>query len=167
MARDATARQYDVDADAVKLDVKTGLITFQAKKGRLVDLDKLHESIWATRLGVGTGMALNWIDVTAVGEVVVEKERIVLKVKGSWQLFVLKAGDKADDKKVFGKLRDEAKAGKKSTSVFGRVEGWKGHFPPFLKTLPKKPRVIVVKKVEAVKVAKPAKKEEGKAAKQR
>ena len=31
MARDATARQYDVDADGVKLDLKTGQITFQAK----------------------------------------------------------------------------------------------------------------------------------------
>ena len=39
MARDATARQYDVDADGVQLDVKKGEITFRAKKGRLVDLE--------------------------------------------------------------------------------------------------------------------------------
>jgi hypothetical protein len=76
VARDAIARQYDVDADAVRLDIAKGEVTFRAKKGRLVDLDKLHESIWATRLSVGTGMALNWIDVTAVGEVVVEKDRL-------------------------------------------------------------------------------------------
>jgi hypothetical protein len=157
VARDATARQYDVDADAVTLDVETGEITFRAKKGRLVDLDKLHESIRATRLGVGTGMAMNWIDVTAVGEVVVEKERLVLKVKGSDQSFVLKEGDK----KAFAKLRDAVKDGQKDVSVFGRVDGWKGHFPPFLKVVPKRPREILVKKFEAVKADKPAKKEGG------
>ena len=90
MARDATARQYDVDADAVRLDLSKGEITFRARKGRLVDLDKLHESIWATRLSGNTGMGLNWIDVTAVGEVADEKGRLVLKVKGSEQVFVLK-----------------------------------------------------------------------------
>jgi hypothetical protein len=147
VARDATARQYDVDADNVKLNIDKGEITFRAKKGRLVDLDKLHESIWATRLGVGTGMAMDWLDVTALGELVVEKDRIVLKVKGSDQLFVLKEGDK----KVFAKLREAGESKKKSVSVTGRVEDWKGHFPPFLKTLPKKPRVIVVKEFESVK----------------
>jgi hypothetical protein len=147
VARDATARQYDVDADRVKLDIAKGEITFRAKKGRLVDLDKLHESIWATRLSGGTGMALTWIDVTALGEIVVEKERIVLKVKGSKQFFVLKEGDK----KVFAKLREAAEGKKKSVSVSGRVEDWKGHFPPFLKTLPKNPRAIAVKDFELVK----------------
>jgi hypothetical protein len=149
VARDATARQYDVDADGVKLDIARGEVTFRAKKGRLVDLDKLHESIWATRLSGGTGMALNWIDVTAVGEVVVEEGRIVLKVKGSEQLFVLKESDK--DKKAFARLRDAAERGQKSVSVTGRLEEWTGHFPPFLKALPKKPRVIGVKEFEPVK----------------
>jgi hypothetical protein len=130
----------------VKLDIDKGEITFSAKKGRLVDLDKLHESIWATRLGVGTGMAMSWLDVTAVGEVVVEKDRVVMKVKGSDQTFVLKEGDK----KAFAKLK-EAAEGKKSFSVMGRVENWKGHFPPFLKTLPQKPRAILVKEFEPVK----------------
>src|SRR5262245_4802823 len=64
VARDAIARQYDVDADSVKLEIDKGLVTFGAKKGRLVDLDKLHESIWATRLSGKTGMSLDWIDVT-------------------------------------------------------------------------------------------------------
>jgi hypothetical protein len=149
VARDATARQYDVDADGVKLDIVKGEVSFRAKKGRLVDLDKLHESIWATRLSGGTGMALNWIDVTAVGEVVVEKERLVLKVKGSEQHFVLKESDK--DKKVFGRLREAAERGQQSVSVTGRLEEWAGHFPPFLKALPKKPRVIAVKEFEPAK----------------
>jgi len=153
VARDATARQYDVDADAVRLDMAKGEITFQAKKGRLVDLDKLHESIWATRLSGGTGMGMNWIDVTAVGEVVVEKENVVLKVKGSDKSFVLKAGDKMS----LTRLREAVERGQKSMSVTGRVEDWKGHFPPFLKTQPTKPRVILVKGFEPVKIEPPVK----------
>jgi hypothetical protein len=147
VARDATARQYDVDADAVKLDQKTGEITFQARKGRLVSLDKLHESIWATRLSGSTGMAMNWIDVTAVGQVVAEKDRIILKVKGSDDYFVLKEDPKTKigDQTAFAKLREALDRGKKFDSVTGRVEGWGGHFPKFLKELPPKPRVILVK----------------------
>ena len=153
MARDATARQFDVDADAVKLDLKKGEITFQAKKGRLIDLDKLHESIWATRLSGNTGMGTNWLDVTAVGEVVIEKERIILKVKGSDDYFVLKEDPKAKtgEKTVYVLLREAAEHGQKMSTVTGRVEGWTGHFPPFLKAPPKKPRVILVKEFEPEK----------------
>ena len=147
MARDATARQYDVDADAVRLDLSKGEITFRARKGRLVDLDKLHESIWATRLSGNTGMGLNWIDVTAVGEVAAEKDRLVLKVKGSDRLFVLKEdpGAKVGETTAYARLREAAERGQKEVSVTGRVEDWRGHFPPFLKSLPKKPRALLVK----------------------
>jgi hypothetical protein len=150
VARDATARQYDVDADSVRLDISVGEITFRAKKGRLVSLDKLHESIWATRLSGGTGMAMNWLDVTAVGVVVVEKGRTILKVAGSDDVFVLKEDSKArnGNKTAFARLGEAVEAGQKKVSVTGRVEGWQGHFPPFLKTLPKKPRVILVKAFE-------------------
>jgi hypothetical protein len=153
VARDATARQYDVDADGVKLDISKGEIAFQAKKGRLVDLDKLHESVWATRLSGGTGMALNWLDVTAVGEVLADKDGLVLKVRGSDESFVLKEDPKAKvgDKTAYALLREAVAAGQKLDSVFGRVEGWNGHWPPFLKTVPKKPRVILVKSFGPVK----------------
>ena len=153
MARDATARQYDVDADAVRLDLKKGEVTFRAKKGRLVSLDKLHESIWATRLSGNTGMAINWIDVTAVGTVIVEKDRIVLKVTGMDDVFVLQEDSRtaAVGKSPLSRLRAAAQGGQTQMSVTGRVDGWKGHFPPFLKTLPKKPRVILVKEFEVVK----------------
>jgi hypothetical protein len=153
VARDATARQYDVDADAVKLDVSRGEITFRARKGRLVDLDKLHESVWATRLSGGTGMALNWLDVTAVGEVTAEKDHLVLRVNGSKESFVLKEDPKAlrNNKTEYARLREAVEAGGKPLSVTGRVDGWKGHWPPFLKTLPKRPRVILVKGFEPVK----------------
>jgi hypothetical protein len=153
VARDATARQYDVDADAVRLDLNKGEVTFRAKKGRLVSLDKLHESIWATRLSGNTGMSINWLDVTAVGQVVVETDRIVLKVTGSDDIFVLEEDSKtrAAGRTPLARLRELAQGGQKQVSVTGRVDGWKGHFPPFLKTLPKKPRVILVKEFEPVK----------------
>ena len=155
MARDATARLYDVDADNIGLEIKSGTITFRAKKGRLVDLDKLHESIWATRLSGDTGMALNWIDVTAVGKVVVEKKRTVLKVKGSDATFVLKEapGAKAGKggKAPLARLREVLARGGRVVSVTGRLEGWEGHFPPFLNALPKKPRVILVKEFRTAK----------------
>ena len=80
MARDATARLYDVDEDKVTLSIPLGIITFEAKQGKLVALDKLHESIWATRLSGGTGMHLNWMEVTAQGEVMVEGKQTFLKV---------------------------------------------------------------------------------------
>jgi hypothetical protein len=154
VARDATARQYDVEADGVKLDQKTGEITFSAKKGRLVDLDKLHESIWATRLSGSTGMSVNWLDVTVVGTVVVEKERVVLKVKGSEDIFVLKGDQpraRKDEKTAYARLLAAVEKGAQPASVFGRVEGWEGHFPPFLKAPPKKPRTILVKDFEPMK----------------
>jgi hypothetical protein len=153
VARDAAARQFDVDADSVKLDLTKGEVTFRARKGRLIHLDKLHESIWATRLSGGTGMALNWIDVTAVGEVVMQKDRLILKVKGSDDYFVLKEDPKAKiaDKTFYDLLREAVERGDKPTSITGRVEGWQGHFPPFLKTLPVQPRVILVKDFEPMK----------------
>ena len=71
MARDATARLYDVDEDSVvfKKLQKTqkydqGTISFRSRKGKLIDLDKLHESIWATRLsgahGATGGATTTW-----------------------------------------------------------------------------------------------------------
>jgi hypothetical protein len=153
VARDATARQYDVDADRVQLDIRKGLITFQAKKGRLVDLDKLHESIWATRLSGGTGMALNWIDVTAVGRVAVEDGRTVLKVKGSDESFVLKEapGAAPGAETPFRQLCQALDRGEKVVSVTGRLDGWTGHFPPFLKAVPARPRGILVKEFQTAK----------------
>jgi hypothetical protein len=155
VARDAIARLYDVDADRVGLDIKTGTITFCAKKGRLVDLDKLHESIWATRLSGKTGMAMNWIDVTAVGEVILDQKEPSLKVTGTDQYFVLaddtKAKPKKGEKNPFARLREALDRGQTVVSVTGRVDGWGGHFPDFLRTLPKKPRVILVKDFQVAK----------------
>ena len=76
MAREATARLYDVDEDSVvfkKLNqtekYDQGVITFRARKGKLIDLDKLHESVWASRLAHGTRSGLVSLDVVVIGEV--------------------------------------------------------------------------------------------------
>jgi hypothetical protein len=155
VARDAIARQYDVDADAVVLDIAHGLITFRAKKGRLADLDQLHESIWATRLSGRTGMSLNWIDVTAVGRVVADKKGLRLQVTGSDRSFVLEDDPKgkpaAGKETPLDQLRQALARGEKVESVTGRVKGWSGHFPPFLKALPPSPRVILVKSFRTAK----------------
>jgi hypothetical protein len=152
VARDATARLYDVDADAVELDIKTGRITFRARKGRLVDLDKLHESIWATRLSGGTGMALNWIDVTATGDLARDQGKLLLRVPGTGQHFVLRDAPKPragpDGKTPLERLRQALDRGERAVSVTGRLEGWSGHFPAFLKALPPRPRVIQVQEFQ-------------------
>jgi hypothetical protein len=144
-----------VDADDVRLDTKKGEIAFRAKKGRLVDLDKLHESIWATRLSGNTGMSLRWIDVTAAGNLVLEQKQLQLRVTGSDQFFVLaedpEAKPQAGAPTAFSRLREALDRGEKVVSVTGRVEGWSGHFPGFLKDLPKKPRTLRVKEFQTAK----------------
>jgi hypothetical protein len=147
VARDAIARLYDVDADSLVLDHKASTITFRAKKGRLVDLDQIHESIWATRLSGGTGMHLRSLEVTAVGEVVLGKTEPVLKVPGVEQPFLLGValdGKGENGKLPFHRLQDAVARGDKVVSVTGRIENWSGHFPALLRTLPPKPRRILV-----------------------
>ena len=150
MARDATARLYDVDANLVVMDKQAGTITFQAKKGKLADLDKLHESIKATRLGDGTGMRLKWLEVTAVGEAIGADQEIRLKVTGSDGYFVLIDEDAARSKQL-ERLREALQRGEKRMRVTGRVDGWTGNLTQFSRKLPDKPRRIVVNRVEVVK----------------
>src|SRR5262245_60832567 len=105
------------------MDKKVGTIIFRAKKGKLVDLDKLHESVRATRLGDGTGMALQWLDVTVQGEVTADRE-IRLKVPGSEQYVLLGDGDKEGETIPFSRLKEALARGEKVASVTGRVDGW-------------------------------------------
>ena len=154
MARDATARLYDVDEDSVVYKKPNkrgkydhGTIRFLAKKGKLVDLDKLHESIWATRLSGGTRSGLIRLDVTAVGEVIVNEKSTVLNVKGSDRQFVLIDSEnptKEGAKTALRKLKESLERGEKVVSVTGRVEGWNGGWPSVLRKLPSKPRRIIV-----------------------
>ena len=154
MARDATARLYDVDDRSVvytKPDKRGkydhGMIAFKARKGKLVDLDKLHESVWATRLSRGTSSGLVRLDVTAVGKVFAEGDSIVLKMEGSKKTFVLIGNSKAKTGSAQQIAIQKAKAAISNgdqVSITGQIEGWSGRWPAMLSKRPKSPRRLVV-----------------------
>ena len=175
MARDATARLYDVHPGSVVLKKRDeqkkydhGTITFRARKGKLIDLDKLHESIWATRLSGGTRSGLVSLEVTAVGEVVVDGKNIIIRVAGSKSHFLLGKDPVLGKNPVEGhedeldKLRAAVKAARKVVSVTGRLDGWKGRWPQVLRKLPSKPRRILVTSFKTVKERESAKRPERK-----
>ena len=158
MVREAATRLYDVDQSSVvlkkmhqseKYDI--GTITFRAKQGKRIDLDKLHESIWATRLSGGTSSGLVSLEVTAVGDVVGDEKETTLKVTGSDAYFAL--GKHPDDKHqaAFDELRSALGRGEKVVSVSGRIDGWTGRWPSVLHQLPPKPRRILVTEFETAK----------------
>jgi hypothetical protein len=138
MARDAIARQYDVDADSIiltpignKTSYQIGTIEFFPKKGKSIDLDMLDESIAATRLSGNTGMSIDYLDITAKGEVIERDKELVVKVSGTGQEFVL--SEEASAKGGLKRLREAVARGEKVATVTGRVPGWNGRFPVMLK----------------------------------
>jgi hypothetical protein len=139
MARDAISRQYDVEKNSMTLtcegkgQYRPGLITFYAKKGKSVDLDKIRESLTATRLGDGTNMRVDYLEITALGDVVLGPKDNVLSVIGTGQQFVL--GEDASAKGILQKMGEAARRDDKIASVTGRVHGWNGRFPTVLKAL--------------------------------
>jgi hypothetical protein len=147
MARDAIARQYDVDKNSMiylcetdKGGYRPGKITFHAKKGRSLDLQKMRESIAATRLSGGTNMGMDYLEITATGEVKLDDKSIILKVSGTPQSFVLQDVKTKDGaKSPLQRLREELSGGAKVLSVTGRVDGWSGRFPVVLEGLAKRP----------------------------
>jgi len=157
VARDATARLYDVDEDSVEMKklkqsekYDIGKVYFRAKKGRLISLDKLHESIWATRLSGGTRSGLVTLEVTAVGHVVTEKGQTVLKVNGSDGQFFLSGSKGEGTAKLLPQLRSAAGDLGKTVRVTGIIDRWNGVWPKMLRNLPAKPRRILLTKFELV-----------------
>jgi hypothetical protein len=158
MARDAIARQYDVDKNSITLTsepgkggYRPGLITFSAKKRKSLDLDKIRESITATRLSGGTRMGMDYLEISVRGELAPRDQHIVLKVSGTPQEFVLREGPA---KAAWQRLRDALARGQKAASVTGRVEGWSGRFPDVLRALAKTqgtPAVLVVTDCDSAK----------------
>ena len=137
MARDAIARQYDVDADSIilqpsepKVSYQRGTIEFAPKKGRSIDLDKIHESITATRLSGNTSMSMDYLEITAKGEVIERDKELVLKVSGTGQELVL--SEEPTAKGSLQRLREALARGDKVSTVTGRVPGWNGRFPVVL-----------------------------------
>src|SRR4051812_8783079 len=149
MARDAIARQYDVDKNRIlyycepgKGGYLPGTITFFPKPGKSLDLDKMEESIRATRLSGGTSMSMEWLEIVVRGEVVLNATAPQLKVSGTGQQIVLKdppPGKEKETKSPLERLRAAVAAGARVVSVTGHVEGWKGPFPQVLRALAKRP----------------------------
>ena len=144
MARDAIARQYDVDADSILLlpqgpagNYQLGTITFAPKKGRSIDLDKICESITATRLSGNTNMSIDYLEITAKGEVIERDKELVLKVSGTGQELVLSEEPSAEG--GLRRLREAVARGDKVSAVTGRVPGWSGRFPLVLAAWAKAP----------------------------
>lgn len=156
MVVDATARLYDVDEDRVvfkKLDqtrkYDQGTITLVARKGKLIDLQKLHESIWATRLSGGTRSGLVSLDVTAIGGVVERDGTVLLNVADSDAEFVLLPSESDELAKAFGTL--QAAAGSQTKfRVTGRIDNYQGRWPTVLNKRPAKTRQIIVTGIENV-----------------
>ena len=157
MARGAIARLYDVDDDTVifkRFNIKHkydhATVTFRAKKGKLIDLRKMHESIWATRLSGGTRSGVICLEVNVVGEVAQTGDETILHIGGTDQQFVL-VGDvqaKPDDAKAgaLKALRQAVAQGEKRLSVTGYVDGWIGRWPGVLsRPAAKRPRLMVTR----------------------
>jgi hypothetical protein len=139
MARDAIARQYDVDADSILILVPPGekgsyllgTIEFAPKKGRSIDLDQINESIAATRLSGNTNMSVDYLEITATGQVIERDKELVLKVSGTGQELVLTEEPSAKD--GLRRLREAVARGDRVSTVKGRVPGWSGRFPVVLR----------------------------------
>src|SRR5688500_7500091 len=125
MARDAIARQYDVDrnrmiyhCEDVPGGYKPGTITFTPKKGKTLDLRKIEESIRATRLSGNTSMSVTFFEITATGAAALDGQDLVFKVSGTGQQFVLKDADaKGDKKSALQRLRAAVAGGAQVVSV--------------------------------------------------
>ena len=145
MPLDAIARQYDVDADSIMIllspgqkgDYQLGTIEFAPKKGRSIDLDKICESISATRLSGGTNMRMDYLEITGKGAVTERDKELVLKVSGTGQELTLSEDPTA--KGALQRLREAVARGDKIATVTGRVPGWSGRFPDVLRAWAKAP----------------------------
>jgi hypothetical protein len=150
--------KYEVEPGTGKY--RHGTITFAAKKGKSIDLQKIHKSLRATRLGGKTNSGVNYLDITAEGEVVAHDKETLLKMSGAEQQFLLGDDPKAKPKEggntPYQRLTDALTKGKKIASVTARVQGWSGRWPAVLgelaketeKKSAKKPTLLIVKDFE-------------------
>jgi hypothetical protein len=158
MVREAAARLYDVDRNTVVVTrltetgkYDTGTIALRAKPGKLIDLDQLLESIWATRLSGGTKSGLVSIEVTAVGNVAILGEDMVINVSGSDSHFVIRRHSDPKHQRAFDELREASARGEKVVRVSGQLDGWSGRWPDLLRKIPAKPWRILVNASETSK----------------
>lgn len=151
MAVDATARLYDVDEDTVvfkrlkateKYD--QGVFTFRARKGKLIDLDKLHESIWATRLSGGTRSGLVQLKVSAIGKVTRDKKSFALRVMGTDRTFQLAADSEEGKTEPYEQLVRSMTDSEQVVKVTGVIDNYQGRWPNVLRKKPPKVRTLLV-----------------------
>ena len=119
-----------------------------------MDLDRLRESLQATRLSGRTGMEVRYLELNVRGKVVAVGSELRLRAGG--QEFLL-AGEEAP----LARLRALAK-GAADVSLTGRVQGWSGLFPDVLRALAeqqsgdpgkpatRKPPVLTVTRLQTV-----------------
>jgi len=157
VAREATARLYDVDEDSVvfkKLNqtekYDQGVVTFRARKGKLIDLDKLHESVWASRLAHGTRSGLVSLDVVVIGEAIQTRDGMRLKVSGSESEFVLLTGPTEEQANAFAQLAEAGADERQVIKLTGRVDDYKGRWPSLFHKPVAKPRRLLVTSFEKV-----------------
>ena len=143
MARDAIARQYDVEKNSMTMTCegvggyRPGVITFFAKKGKTFDIDNIRESITETRLSGGTNMRVDFFEITAMGDIKLTDKDAILKVPGIAPQFTL--AEDANAKGSLQKLRDAIQRGDKIVSVTGKLPGWNGTFPKVMRALAQTP----------------------------
>jgi hypothetical protein len=139
----ALARQSDVEPTSVKVETEDDRpIVFAAKPGCSLDLEKIHACLKETRLSGKpgrTGSHILYLELTVMGEVVESGKEVLLKVKGTKEVFRL--GDEPGktipaEGTAFQRLKKAVANGQKVIGVTGRVKGWSGHFPAVLSELP-------------------------------
>lgn len=124
-------------------------IEFRAHSGMLIDLDKLHESLWATRLSGGTRSGCISLQVTAIGEVEQTGSEILLNIDGTDRQFVLvgdvEAKPKDPEERALPALREAVARGETHLNITGYVDGWVGRWPGLLREPPeRRPRLMVI-----------------------
>jgi hypothetical protein len=121
-----------------------GRVVFAARPGCSLDLRKIHACLKETRLSGKppgkTRAQILYLELTAVGDVVASDKELLLKVKGTKDVFRLEEdpGPKAitPEGTAFQRLQKAVAQGQKAITVTGRVKGWSGHFPAVLRELP-------------------------------
>src|SRR5207249_338340 len=86
-----------------------------------------------------TNAQILYLELTVLGEVVESGKEVLLKVKGTKEVFQLE--DEPDktipaEGTALKRLKKAVAKGQKLIGVTGRVKGWSGHFPAVLRELP-------------------------------
>lgn len=143
MATKALAHQSDVEATSVMVEREDGgRVVFAARPGCSLDLEKIHACLKETRLSGKpgrTGAQILYLELTVLGEVVESGKEVLLKVKGTKEVFRLEdepGKTMPAEGTALKRLKKAVAKGQKEIAVTGRVKGWSSHFPAVLRELP-------------------------------